>query len=222
MKLRVASLSLLALCLMLAVVLAPAQDIYNNGPINGNTDAWTINFTNVVSDTFTISTGNTTVTGVSFGAWLFPGDTLTSAEVALTSLEGGGTTYFDQVVPFAGSGCTMNQYGYNVCDETGTFNGPTLPNGTYWLNLENASTVDGDPVFWDENSGVGCTSPGCPSEASNNSVGTLPSESFTVLGSESSTTTSTTTTGTTPEPSGIMLFGSGILGLAGMLRRKLF
>ena len=29
-------------------------------------------------------------------------------------------------------------------------------------------------------------------------------------------------TGTTPEPSSIMLFGSGILGLAGVLRRKLF
>jgi PEP-CTERM motif-containing protein len=28
--------------------------------------------------------------------------------------------------------------------------------------------------------------------------------------------------GSTPEPSSIMLFGSGILGLAGVLRRKLF
>jgi hypothetical protein len=55
-------------------------------------------------------------------------------------------------------------------------------------------------------------------------VGTIPSESFTVLGSEGSTTTSTstTTTGTVPEPSSIMLFGSGILGLVGMLRRRLF
>jgi len=49
MKLRVASLSLLALCLMLAAVAAAAQDIYNNGPINGNTDAWTINFGFIVS-----------------------------------------------------------------------------------------------------------------------------------------------------------------------------
>jgi hypothetical protein len=84
--------------------------------------------------------------------------------------------------------------------------------GTYWLNLQNASSR-GDPVYWDENSG--------PSSASENTVGTIPSESFTVLGTQS-TTTSTTTTGTTPEPSSIMLFGSGILGLAGMLRRKLF
>ena len=58
---------------------------------------------------------------------------------------------------------------------------------------------DGDPVYWDENSG--------PSIASNNEVGTVPSESFTVLGSAG-----TSTTGTTPEPGSILLFGSGILG----------
>jgi len=36
------------------------------------------------------------------------------------------------------------------------------------------------------------------------------------------TGTSTTGTGSTPEPSSIFLFGSGILGLAGFVRRKLF
>jgi hypothetical protein len=34
--------------------------------------------------------------------------------------------------------------------------------------------------------------------------------------------TTTTGTGATPEPSSILLFGSGILGLAGVVRRKLF
>ena len=48
------------------------------------------------------------------------------------------------------------------------------------MNLSNAVVNTGDPVYWDENSG--------PSLASENSVGTIPSESFTVLGS---TTTST-------------------------------
>ena len=76
MKLHVASLSLLALSLILAVVPAAAQGVYNNGPINGNTDAWTINFGFIVADSFTISTGNTTLTGLSFGAWLFSGDVL--------------------------------------------------------------------------------------------------------------------------------------------------
>jgi len=214
-------LALLTLLLVALVAIpAMAQTVYDNGPINGNTDAWTINFGFTVSDTFNVVNSGTTVTGASFGMWLFAGDTLTSAELSITSSENGGTSYFDQTVNFTTGGCTSNQYGYNVCQENTNMNnaGPTLNSGTYWLNLSNASVPSGDPVYWDENSG--------PSSASENSVGTIPSEAFTVLGSSSSTTStttsSTTTTGTVPEPSSIMLFGSGILGLAGMLRRKLF
>ena len=218
MKLHNASLSLLALCLTLAAVPAMAQTVYSNGPTNGNTDAWTVNFGFIVSDTFNTNSPDTQITGVNFATWMFPGDTLGSAEVSITSSENGGTSYFDQTVSFSQSGCVGNQYGYNVCNEAGTLGGGgvnLVNTGSYWLNVQNASVASGDPVYWDENSG--------PSSASENTVGTIPSESFTVLGSEqSSTTSSTTTTGTTPEPSSIMLFGSGVLGLAGVLRRKLF
>jgi hypothetical protein len=82
--------------------------------------------------------------------------------------------------------------------------------GSYWLNIQNASSAAGDPVYWDENSG--------PSMASENTVGTIPSESFTVLGT-SSTTTTTTFFG--PEPSEPALLLSGFVGLAAVLRRKL-
>ena len=33
-------------------------------------------------------------------------------------------------------------------------------------------------MYWDENSGVGCQSPGCPSQAQENTLGTIPSEAF--------------------------------------------
>jgi len=220
---RIASLSLLALCLTLAALPAMADNVYDNGPINGTTDAWTFNFGFVVSDTFNVGGSGATITGLDFGAWLFVGDTLESAEVSITSQENGGTSYFDGTVNFTQSGCVGNQYGYNVCTESGTFAGPNLAAGSYWLNMQNAVVNTGDPVYWDENSGVGCGGGGCPSQASENSVGTIPGEAFTVLGTPNgSTTTTTTTTGTVPEPSSIMLFGSGILGLAGLLRRKLF
>jgi uncharacterized repeat protein (TIGR03803 family) len=159
------------------------NDIYDNGPINGNTDAWTINFGFIVSDTFTVANSQTPITGMSFGAWLIPGDIMSSAEISITSSPNGGTSYFDQYVNFTQGSCTTNDYGYNVCMETSAnFNGPTLNAGTYWVNLQNASVPSGDPMYWDENSGVGCTSSGCPSQADESSVGTIPSESFTILG----------------------------------------
>ena len=107
---------------------------------------------------------------------------MTSAELSITSEPNGGTTYFDQTVYFTQGSCEANQYGYNVCMENTTFSGPTLNAGTYWLNLQNATVPSGDPVYWDENSGDGCRSPGCPSQAEESSVGTIPSESFTILG----------------------------------------
>ena len=130
--------------------------IYDNGPINGTTDAWAINFGFVISDTFT--TGGGSVDGMTFGAWLYPGDTLTSAELSITSSPNGGTSYFDQTVTFTQEGCTGNQFGFNVCTVSTSFTGPQLPNGMYWVNLQNASVPSGDPVYWDENSGMGCES----------------------------------------------------------------
>jgi hypothetical protein len=209
MKILAASLSVFVLCVTMALP-ASSGVIYDDGPINGTTDAWTINFGFVVSDTFTVSSGNSTITSLKFGAWLSPGDTITSAEVSFTSQPDGGTIYFDQVVNFTQSGCTVNQFAFDVCTETGNFHSPTLPNGIYWLNLQNAIVPSGDPVYWDENSGTGCTSPGCPSQATTTEP--IPPESFTLFGNPS---------GTTPEPSSIILFGSGVLGLAGILRRKL-
>jgi uncharacterized repeat protein (TIGR03803 family) len=176
-----------------------SSDIYDNGPTNGNTDAWSINFGFVVSDSFTIANDQTSLTGMSFGAWLFSGDTGLSVEVSITSLENGGTSYFDQTVNFTESNCVVNSYGYNICTETTSFSGPTLNAGTYWVNLQNASVPSGDPVYWDENSGVGCQGQSCPSLASENSVGSIPSEAFTVLG-ETTTTTTTTSIDCSYEP----------------------
>jgi len=152
-----------------------ANEIYDNGPINGTTDAWTINFGFVVADTFTVPSSGGSVSGLTFGAWAEPGDVLLNADVGITSAAFGGTIYFDGMVNFTQSGCSANQYGYNVCTETSANFGPVnLAAGTYWVNLSNAVVNTGDPIYWDENSG--------PSLAEENSVGTIPSEAFTVEG----------------------------------------
>ncbi len=162
--------------------LGPAQGygtIYNNGPTNGNTDAWNIGFGYVVSDSFTVLNSGSTVTAMTFAAWLLPGDTLGSATIGITSAENGGTVYFNATESISQSGCVANYLGFVVCNETANFAGPTLNSGSYWVNLQNGQATNGDSVYWDENSG--------PSSASMTSVGTIPSESFTVLGETTTT-----------------------------------
>jgi hypothetical protein len=61
------TLLLLAFCLILVAVPASAQTVYSNGPINGNTDAWSVSFGFIVSDTFNVVNNGTTITGASFG-----------------------------------------------------------------------------------------------------------------------------------------------------------
>ncbi len=219
MKLHIVLLTIL--CLALASTPAWAAPwTYDNGPINGTVSAWTINSGFVVSDTF--YAGGTT-TGFSFGAWEALGDSLTSVDWSITTAANGGTTIGSGTASTSGGTLTDqhlfgNSQGYVVSLITVTgLNVTTASDTTYWLNLFNATVPSGDPVYWDENSGTGCGGSGgganCPSLGYDNAVGSIPSESFSVSGSGGS--------GTTPEPGSIMLFGSGVLGLASVLRRKL-
>ena len=216
MKARFASLSLLTLlCLTLAAGPALAQgNVYDNGPLDGQTEAFTINFGNSVSNSFTVSNNNGNIGGMDFVAWLSPGDTITSVEIQIGN-QAFANNLMDMTVSLTQSGCMINVSGFAVCHESGTFNGPDLSDGTYFVTLSNADVPDGDPTYWDQNAGVGCQSPGCPSQAQDNILGTIPSETFTL------TAQGTTTTGSTPEPGSIVLFASGFLGVAGILRRKL-
>ena len=207
-------LAVLALAILAMSHSARGQVLYENGPANGHTDAWLISLDGyAVSDSFVV-TAPASVTGFSFALWMYPGDTLASVELSITSQAFGGTTFFQGMIGnFTESNCFANQFGFDVCQETASFNGPALQNGSYWVNVQNAMAQNGDVAWWDENSGIGCQSPGCPSTAKDLDLpGTIPSESFTVMGTTSGT-------GTTPEPSSLLLFTCGALGIAG-LRRK--
>jgi hypothetical protein len=205
MKLRIAALTILFFALTTTPAWAQSDWSYNNGPTNGDTDAWTINFGFIVSDTFVA--GGTRVTDLVFETWLITGDVVTSLDWSITAQENGvcpgsgcygyGTANGYCLLTMSGTGTcpnatsiitrwgNLNAYDYQLAAITiRTINVTGLvPGGTYWLNLQNAVTTFGDPVYWDENSGVGCTSPGCPSSASQNQVGTIPSETFTIFGS---------------------------------------
>src|SRR5271157_1098739 len=134
---RIASLTIL--CLALAAI--PAWADYDNGPINGTTDAWTINFGYIVSDTY-VSDGGT-VTGFMFGVWEFPGDVLSSVQWSITSGENTGTVYGSGTA--SGSSLhdkyiSTNRYGYNIdLIAVSGLNVAASSGTTYWLNLQNAT-----------------------------------------------------------------------------------
>ena len=213
-QIHIASLLLLAvLCLTLAAFPASADTLYDNGPVNGNVGAWQINGGFVVSNSYVIGPGSSGgESAFRLGVWELPGDTLTSLDWVVStgpcSGPGGCGTILGSGT-LSGANLTdtfifSNQYGYNIDAVAGaTTVNNSKSNHFYYLTLSNSVVPSGDPVYWDENSG--------PSTAYDNTLGSIPSEAFTILG----------TSGTAPEPTSIMLFGSGILGLAGVLRRRL-
>ena len=85
----------------------------------------------------------------------------------------------------------------------------------YWLSISNATDAGSSSTeAWDIPNGGRGGPATCNFRQSGTNFGScgLGGESFTL---------SSVGGGTTPEPSSILLFGSGILGLAGVLRRKL-
>ena len=226
MKLHIASLSLLAItCLMLAVAPAMAGTIpvyINAGPAALSTNAWEISFGFAVSDSFTVASGSS-ITGLSFIYWDASNtDLLTSVDMQIGTTSFGGST--QTLAGGTNKFIFHNTYGYNQYDAN--FSPLFVWSGAGYITLSNACTTTGcsvvTPIYWDQSRGPsaaftnlgggaagGCAEPPC-------AVNPIPSESFTLFDPPSFTPT-----GTTPEPSSIMLFGSGILGLAGVLRRKL-
>jgi uncharacterized repeat protein (TIGR03803 family) len=159
------------------------QTLYDNGPYNGTTDAWAIDFGFAVSDSFTVP-GGSTIQGLSLVYWdASTSDLLTSVDMALGSTSFGGS--FQTSAGVTNIFLGINQYGYALYQADVTFSGAPW-SGAGYITLQNACTTSGcsvsNPVYWDENSGVGCTSPGCPSSAYESAMGSIPSESFTMEG----------------------------------------
>jgi len=204
----IASLMLFVILgLALASVPAVAGDtLYSNGPVNGYGGAWNISDGSVVSDSINLNSSRSNVYSIELGIWMLPGESLLSLDWSITSAPNGGTVYGSGTAAGQDLSSTFlftNSFGYDVYQITASGLDVRLDAGTYWLNEQKADgTLGGQTVYWDENSG--------PSMAYDSTLGTIPSESFTLLGAS----------GTTPEPGSLALFGSGALGLAGLLRRR--
>jgi hypothetical protein len=198
--------------LLLAGLPATASILYSNGPVNGTSTAYYIDVY-VVSDQFTPSGSD--MTGFEIAEWVDSGVTPLTFDWAVGSaafgndvasgvatIGGAGnataTLLCQSGAAFNGGTCGAS-FGYDVY-QVDVSTGPITVSAGDWLTLTGATDNEDLRDAWDMNSG--------PSQAEHNTLGSVPSESFSI------------TSGAVPEPSTLMLFGCGFLGLAAVLRRK--
>jgi hypothetical protein len=212
LKMRIATL-LTILCLALSAPVF-AGTLYNDGPTDGFTNAFIIDGPGgspgqTISDGF-VATNSGLAVSFDAAEWVTAGSTPATLTWAL------GSSSFGSDLG-SGSGINTftffasNGFGFDVYTDHVTGLSANLTAGqTYWLTLGGASDSSGSTFDgWDLSNGPA----NCQFAVGGVPIGGCGAggESFTINGNG----------GTTPEPSSILLFGSGILGLAGVLRRKL-
>jgi hypothetical protein len=199
---------LAALAVSAAATAGHAAQLYTNGPINGRLDAMSINFGFATSNSFALSTP-AFVTGVDFGAWVFPGDNAFAVDWAITAAP---NSFPDgPAAAVSGQFLFTNSFGLDVYDDTFSIPPMYLKAGTYYLVLQKALAPFGDSVYWDQNNGPSAAywQPTSEIYYTCNPMGPPAcSESFDITGTA------------VPEPSPWAMMLLGLLG-AGVLKRRL-
>ncbi len=181
----------------------------------GTHNVGVINRDYAVSNSFSLAFPGT-VLDIEIASWAYLGDSMTSIGWGIGTSPGNAnkasgfsaTTDYFEFTNYIGFDIYVNDFSTGPVD---------LDAGTYWLTLYDATTsVPGDPALWDMNNGpsaawssaIGYVTPDvCPSFFPG---GGTCSDAFVVLGNQ----------GATPEPGSLLLLGSGLLGLGGVLYRQ--
>ena len=227
-RVRVVILALYAIvCLALATVPALADTLYSSGPLNGvglvggiDYGGAGINYGFEVSDPFTV-TADSTVTGFDFADLYWPNDLPYTVTWSISTgpfdgfVWGKGTAYLSNTFLYFDP--VESPIGYNIGDETVSGLDVQLPAGSYWLTLQNAASLNELPMYWGvEGVGIDCPRIHCPLPAFSLPNESILAEAFTING-----TSATPSTASVPEPSSLILLGSGIIGFACVFRRDL-
>jgi len=200
-KMRTISLSLLTICLLAAVPALADTLLYSSGAYNGTITGYSIKPSNAVSDQFTVQAGSD-IESLTIVYWdHFPANLLNTVDMAIssTALPGSG---FETLTANDNILLGTNAGGYSLYQADFTFTSIDW-SGAGWITLDNAtcSIVGSCNVLWDVNN--------TSLIAEDIAHGAIGGETFALDGN------------IVPEPSSLLLLGSGLLGLAGMLRRKL-
>lgn len=230
--------SFLALVGGLTAIPASAGILYTSGaPPTNDTNAWGIfNFTGVdtglwVSDSFSLESASR-VNGVDFAVFLTPGDALLSFDWTISTAPSGGQVVAAGKVSSMSSAVMGTAWGtYQVDEESFALPGLRLGAGTYWLTLDGALTVLDGPVWWEQASAAGNGAGGAYAP-----YGLIPQQEFQILGTRDrgrrphsgGAGASGDTVGLdaplpaahAPEPSGLLLLGTGLAGLALLTRTR--
>ncbi len=212
------SLTLLLVLVCLAVA-APAFAgvIYTDGPTTGTNLALFIDgpnpggpFIESISDGF-VASASGTASSLDFGMWVPTNSTPTAVSWWLGTTAFGGDISSGSTAQVSYTYLLASGYGYDVYEATVTgLSGSLTAGSSYWLTLGNGNNSFGNQnAAWDISNGPATLHVHKQwLAAAHAHISGKPSPSI-------------GTSSPTPEPGSMMMFGTGILALAGVLRRKI-